>query len=173
MDFGLSNSAGGASALVHTIKSFIGSKISNRIIAIFDNDTAARAEIRNLTKIPIPTSMKILTYPSLEVAKNYPTIGPNGTAETTDINGLACSIECYLGIDVITRDGKLVPVRWKALNESLGQYQGEILYKKKLQDTFRKKVSKCQKDSAEIAKTDWEPMKLILNEILYAFSNGN
>jgi hypothetical protein len=169
MDFGLSNASGGASSLVATIKAFIGSGINNRIIAIFDNDTAARAARKGLAKTAIPNNMKILEYPMLEFAKRYPTIGPSGISDL-DINGLACSIELYFGVDVLTRDGRLVPVQWKGYDDSLNQYQGEILHKRELQYSFFEKHSKCSADLSLIGAMDWEPMRLVLQTIFNAFS---
>lgn len=43
LDFHSSNLQGGASSVVHLVKGFVGAGISNRTIAILDNDTAALA----------------------------------------------------------------------------------------------------------------------------------
>ena len=73
---------------------------------------------------------------TIEFARNYPTQGPNGITNL-DINGLACSIELYFGRDILTdKEGKLIPIQWKGYEESLKQYQGEILKKKELQEAF-------------------------------------
>lgn len=169
MDFGLSNAPGGANSLVSTIKAFIGAGIRNRIIALFDNDTAAEVSLRSLKGIAIPGNIRILKYPDLEIATTYPTIGPSGVSEL-DVNGLACSIELYLGADVLVRNGELTPIQWKGWEPNLNRYQGEILYKKELQEAFFEKVSKCVIDPRLLSKTDWEPMKLILNKIFKSFS---
>jgi len=60
MNFNELSLNGSASYLVHTIKSFIGSGINNKIIALFDNDTAGLGEINNLKKIKIPDNIKVL-----------------------------------------------------------------------------------------------------------------
>lgn len=168
MDFGLANASGGASSLVAVIKAFIGSGINNRTMALFDNDTAARAARKGLAKTPVPNNIRIIEYPNLEFAKNYPTIGPNGISEL-DINGLACSIELYFGIDVLTQNGELTPVQWKGYDESLRQYQGEVNNKRILQDLFFEKCSKCIADPSLIAKMDWESMRLLLQTLFMAF----
>ena len=104
---------------------------------MFDNDTAAEEAILALNKINIPPNIKVLRYPYLEMASNYPTIGPTGI-EFTDINGLACSIELYLGRDILTNNDeydyptKYIPVQWKGYSQSLRKYQGEILYKEQI-----------------------------------------
>ena len=169
MDFGSSNAPGGANSLVSTIKAFIGTGIRKGIIALFDNDTAAEVSLRSLKGIAIPDNIKVLKYPDLEIATRYPTIGPSGVSEL-DVNGLACSIELYLGTDILIRNGELTPIQWKGWEQNLSRYQGEILNKKELQEAFFEKVSKCSIDPSLIGKTDWKAMKLILNEIFRSFS---
>lgn len=46
-----------------------------------------------------------------------------------DINRLACSIELYFGVDVLTVDGALVPIQWKGYDERLQKYRGEVMRK--------------------------------------------
>jgi hypothetical protein len=169
MDFGLSNAAGGASVLVSSIKAIIGAGISNRVVALFDNDTAAQVAMRGLRGITIPDNVRILRYPDLELCRHYPTMGPGGVTEL-DVNGLACSVELYLGVDVLTIDGQLMPVQWKGYDASLGQYQGEILDKKRLHEAFLKKVGRCNKNRDLIENTDWESMELVLQAVFDAFS---
>jgi hypothetical protein len=102
MDFESSKYEASASRLVHTIKSFVGSGINNLILALFDNDTAGLKEANNLKKVKLPSNIQVLQYPTIEWAKNYPTLGPNGI-QNMNINGLAGSIEMYLGIRLFNR----------------------------------------------------------------------
>src|SRR5262249_8732174 len=88
MDFDESKAPGGVGHLASTVKSFVGAGIVNKVIAIFDNDTAAKNAVRSLQHIRAE-NIKILRYPDLELARNYPTLGPQGTT-VMDINGLAC-----------------------------------------------------------------------------------
>jgi hypothetical protein len=168
MDFGISNAPGSAGSLINTIKAFVGSGIANRIVAIFDNDTAAYVAMRGLRKTSIPPSIKVMNYPNIDLAKSYPTLGPSGVSNL-DINGLACSIELYFGVDVLTHDGQLAPIHWKGYDASLNQYQGEIMRKQELQEAFFDKLSKCVVDRTLIGKTDWSGIELILSEVFHAF----
>jgi len=95
-------------------------------------------------------------------------MGPNGISDQ-DINGLACSMENYFGLDTLTVDGSLTPVQWKGFDVGVGQYQGELLKKQELQDAFFNKLSRCLSDRSQIAKTDWSGIELILTEIFSAF----
>jgi len=169
MDFGNSNASGGASTLVANIKAFIGSGIANRVVALFDNDTAAKVAMKGLRDVNIPNNFKILQYPDLEFTRNYPCIGPTGESEV-DINGLACSIELYLGVDTLSVGGKKQPVQWKGYDESIGQYQGEIQNKKLIQKVFFDKYEKCSTNRSLIEKTDWESLRLIFQKIFDAFA---
>ena len=152
MDFENSKYEANASRLVHSIKSFVGSGIKNRILGIFDNDSAALKEIKNLKKVKLPENIKILQYPLIEFAKDYPTIGPNGI-QKMDINGFAGSIEMYLGRDCLTENGNFIPIQWTGYIESIQKYQGVILNKEMIQKKFRKKVKEF--DMKNYNKQDW------------------
>jgi hypothetical protein len=136
LDVDSSRSPGGAGYLVSVVKAFAGAGITNFVIALFDNDTAARDALRSLEGISLPNNFVVCRYPDLELLRSYPTVGPAGVA-SLDVNGLAGSIELYLGEDVLREThGSLVPVQWKGYNGTLKQYQGEVLQKAKLQLAF-------------------------------------
>jgi hypothetical protein len=169
MDFNTSNASGSASALVNYIKGFIGSGINNKIIALFDNDTAAYDAVKYLNRIHIPNNIKILHYPELEIAKDYPTLGPGGTIHS-NINGLACSIELYLGRDILlNKDNNLTPIQWKGYNQSLNKYQGEILNKEQIIKRYSQLIKDIEKDEIKIESHDWDGMNKILSMIFTAF----
>lgn len=168
MDFGLSNAQGSAGNLVNTVKAFVGSGISNRILALFDNDSAGFDAIRGFNKTCIPSNIKILTYPNFDLAKSYPTLGPTGLSNL-DINGLACSLELYFGQDVLKSDGNLLPIQWKGYIDGVKKYQGEIMQKAKLYELFREKLRMCALNPNLIKSTDWSGLHLILNSIFKAF----
>jgi hypothetical protein len=101
LDFDGSRTAGGVGNLVNLVKAFAGSGIVNRMIAIFDNDTAAAAALRSIASLTLPRHIAILRLPELDYLANYPTLGPTGVVNT-NINGLATSIELLLGSDVLS-----------------------------------------------------------------------
>lgn len=168
MDFGVSKAAGGASALVTTIKAFIGAGIGNRVVALFDNDTAAKVALKTLKDVNIPNTIRVLHYPDIEICNDYPTIGPSGLSNL-NINGLAGSIEVYLGIDTLKIDGELTPVQWKGYESSLKQYQGEIVDKGLVQKRYLEKVKICQEDPANILEYDWSGMRAIFKAVFDCF----
>ena len=111
LDFSSVRPQGGTGSLVTIIKAFAAAGISNRIIAVFDNDTAAFDARRSLASIQLPHNIIVCSYPNLSSLETYPTVGPTGLAPF-NVNGLAASIELYLGNDLLG-NGSDFPVQWK------------------------------------------------------------
>ncbi|GIF16607.1 hypothetical protein Ate01nite_66390 [Actinoplanes teichomyceticus] len=84
-----------------------------------------------------------------------------------DVNGLAGSIELYLGADVLTYpDGGLSPVQWKGYMDKLGKYQGEIVGKRAVQKSFHEKLKRARSDREVMTMQDWSGLTQILNHIV-------
>lgn len=89
----------------------------------------AQTGLGGLSRAALPPNIRVIQYPELDLAKAYPTLGapiadgePSSSA-VADVNGLAASIELYLGRDVLIRaDGGLRPVQWKAFVPAVGRY---------------------------------------------------
>jgi len=172
MDFG-QRPMGGAGPLVNTVKSFAAAGIANRVVALFDNDTAAASALRPLDITSLPTNIRVYQYPLLDLASNYPTVGlpPENTRVTnSDVNGVAGSIELYLGRDVLTRsDGCLRPVHLRSYEQIMARHQGEIADKKVVHRLYRTKVKEATSDGSRIPEQDWSGISAILNLIFHAF----
>ena len=167
LDFASARPQGGAGTLVTTVKAFAAAGISNRIIAIFDNDTAAFEARRSLSSVELPQNIAVCNYPDLSLLETYPTLGPAGLAPL-NVNGLAGSIELYLGRDLLQNGGEF-PVQWRGYNQSLHMYQGEVMHKALLQEKFFEKVIRCQSSRDEFYLCDWSGLKAILETIFHAF----
>ena len=163
MDFGPMKPEGGISALERTVKSFAAAGINNKIIAIFDNDAAGHSAIQRLATVPLPENIRIISLPELLFAKSYPTIGPQGNT-SEDVNGRACSIELYLGKDIIIENDELVPVIWKGFEHKIKAYQGEIESKNEIQNRFYDKLKQAE-SSGDLNKHDWSSLQLIFEYI--------
>jgi hypothetical protein len=118
-------SPGGASSLVSIVKAFAGAGITNRVIALFDNDTATSEALRGLQLVPLPKNLAVLRCPDLTFLRAYPTVGPTGLSNV-DVNGLAAGVELYLGVDILAASGSLEPVRWREYSDTIRRYQGEV-----------------------------------------------
>jgi len=168
LDLDSSRSPGGAGYLVSIVKAFAAAGISNRVIALFDNDTAAAEARRALDQIRLPENIAVLNYPPLELLQNYPTLGPGGRS-TLDINGLAASIELYLGEDILAEGSGLAPVQWKGYCEPLGKYQGEVLHKARIHATFRRKLERAKANPGHTGSADWTGLQAIWAAVFDAF----
>jgi HEPN/Toprim N-terminal domain 1 len=166
---------GGAGALVRLVRAFAAAGIANQVVAVFDNDTAAADALRPLARASLPLNITVLQYPPLRALESYPTLGPPttdnpaGATVLANVNGLAASIEMYLGEDILTRpDGALRPVQWRSYIETVGAYQGEVTDKAAIQAAFRAKVQACRTESTQLESTDWSGLRAILDAAIAA-----
>lgn len=165
LDFDVPNMEGGAPNLVRILKGLVGAQIAHRVVALFDNDTAASDALRALQGTPLPANYRVCRFPDLPYAEQYPTIGPQG-AVPVDVNGLAGSIELYFGRDTLCDEaGLLTPVRWRGFSAALGQYQGELTNKQSLQRAFDKKVSDAKNCQELPGYQDWSGMRSIWERV--------
>jgi hypothetical protein len=169
IDFDLANMPGSAGHLLNMVKAFVTTGVNRRTIAIFDNDTAGHEALRQLAKVPLAEDIKVMTLPRLDLAACYPTVGPQGRINI-DINGLACSIELYLGRNILENvTGELSPIRWGGLMPGTGRYQGEIQNKTDIQEKYLRLLSDVE-SNPELMKThDWCGIKLVLESIFDQF----
>ncbi len=140
------------------------------IIAIFDNDSAAYDSQRNLQDIELPANIKVLNYPDTDFFKSYPTLGPTGITKM-DINTLACSIELYLGKDVLKENNDYIPIQWKEYKKNIEKYHGGLLKKSTVQDKFKNKLETCLEDKSKINDYDWDGVKAIWEKIFDSCKN--
>lgn len=164
LEFNELSLAGSTSSLVHTIKAFSAAGIKNRMIAVFDNDTAGAVAMKQLDKLPILPNIKTTKLPELDILKSYPTIGPQGW-HCMNVNGLAGSIELYFEESSIkSLEGNFIPVVWKGYEESVKQYQGEILQKADVQKNFEKILNAIEAGE-DISKYNFSSMIKVLETI--------
>ncbi|MCY3543770.1 MAG: HEPN/Toprim-associated domain-containing protein [Chloroflexi bacterium] len=168
-DFNLNKPPGGVGALANLVRAFAAASVEHRILALFDNDAAARDALKNLDPKSLPENIRFCHYPNLAMAENYPTIGPSGRS-SMNVNGLAGSLELYLGQDVLENDdGELTPVQWTGYQRRVYSYQGEVLDKKRIQDRFANKLRVCEMDRGKIDSYDWDGIRSILDVMRVAF----
>lgn len=171
MDFELARVEGGAGVLAGIVKAFAGAGIVNKVLAIFDNDTAGESAMKTLNQVALPANIRIMRLPDLDSLRDYPTIGPSGSTRM-DVNGMAASIELYLGVDVLTEDGCLHPVQWTGYDAGCKKCQGEVLAKTRIQGRFREKLRSFRHSSISSSEPDsWDGMRKVLKQMFSAFHN--
>jgi hypothetical protein len=116
---------GGTAYLVKFLKAFAGARMTTRMVALFDNDTAGLLAHAQAVALKLPGNFLVTHLPDTEFAQHYPTIGPSGAA-VVDVNGSAAGIELYLGREALSQDQSLRPVRWTGYVAGAGKYQGEV-----------------------------------------------
>ncbi|GAA5139132.1 hypothetical protein [Pseudonocardia adelaidensis] len=171
MDFA-AGAEGSAAALARLVHSFVGAGIANRVLALADNDTAAHDALAKLKREGLPDGYRVLHYPDLPLLRRYPTLGPQlADSVLMDVNGKAGSLEMYLGRELLTVDGELVPVQWTGYIEGQKGYQGAIsaVHKKRIQREFRRKVRSALEDPSVQETQDWSGVQAIVGAILGAF----
>lgn len=160
---------GGAGAVVKMVKSFAGANFKNRILAVLDNDTGARSALLSIKKVSrqFPSNIRLTQYPNIKTCEKYPTIGPQGEA-IMDVNGLAGSIEMYLGAEALMADGKLEKVIWTSYLSDVGEYQGVLIDKESVNERFGIALDKVLKEGYEY---DFSDLKSVWKHIISELSN--
>ena len=126
---------GGTAYLVKFLKAFAAARVPLRLVAIFDNDTTGLQAHRQAQHIGFPENMILLRLPDVDIAREYPTIGPQGF-HSVDVNGQAASIELYLGRKALTTNGHLRRVRWTGYDKAADAYQGKVESKDDVERSF-------------------------------------
>ncbi|MGI0134115.1 MAG: hypothetical protein ACREBW_04070, partial [Candidatus Micrarchaeaceae archaeon] len=150
LDHGQFSLAGGTGNLMNLLRGLAGAGVSNRAVALFDNDAAGTVQCLKANAMPLPQNFRVTQLPHLQWAERYPTLGPTGLADA-DINGLACSIELYLGTSALKGNtGGLMPIQWTGIERSLSRYQGELLDKRAVQDRYFELLRAGRADTSDI-----------------------
>ena len=157
----------GASPLVRLLRGFAGAGLTDRFIAIFDNDAGGHEALASLKNIALPLNIRAITLPDLEFARDYPTVGPTGKVNA-DINGAAASIETLLGQDALIRDGELRPVRWSQWNSKAQRYQGEIEGKSEVSAHYLATIKETK--NPEVLRRKFAEMDALLCTVFGVFA---
>lgn len=159
------NVDGGASFVVKFLKAFAAARVPSNIVAVFDNDAAGLTAYRQAQLLSLPENMACVHLPDIDLARNYPTIGPQGRHDA-DINGRACGIELYLGKSALSSNGAQRPVRWTGYDKSADTYQGEVDEKEAVQEAFLT----AMRDGSGDPEQDYPEMQLVWKTILEAIA---
>jgi 5S rRNA maturation endonuclease (ribonuclease M5) len=158
---------GGTGEVERLARGLAGANVGNRVVILFDNDTAGTSAAARLRQVNLPKNFRVLTLPHLDIAESYPTLGPTGLI-VTDINGKACGIELYCGTAALKRGGtdEFVPVQWTGYDTQRQQYQGEVLDKEAIQTRF---LHVLQQSSDAQSTPEFRHMLAVLKLIINAF----
>lgn len=166
-DFETFRTKGSTDSVVNYVKAFASAQIENRVIALLDNDAAGVEAENQLKEINLPNNFRVMTLPDLKIANKYPTVGPT-KKEKVDVNGRACSIEMYLGQDILKVDGEFEPIMWEGYKEKVKRYQGKLLNKLGIQERFEDKLKRAIRVGIE-DENNWIELRLVFEQIFKAF----
>lgn len=107
--------------------------VQNQTVFVFDNDAEGAEAFSKLSALALPSNMRGMILPSLDVFRSFPTKGPQGDSEA-DINGRAAAIECYL--DHRLKDYPPPRVIWTNYKKEADTYQGALEYKEAYAKAF-------------------------------------
>ena len=113
-------------------------RIQNKVLVVFDNDTAGNVAYQKVKALQLPPSMRIALLPPLPDFESFPTLGPSGP-NTEDINGRAVAIELFL--DLSHGSATTPKVRWTSYEKKVDRYQGELVDKESFTTDFLKRRS--------------------------------
>ncbi|KAK0342303.1 HEPN/Toprim-associated domain-containing protein [Brevundimonas aurantiaca] len=142
---------GGAVYLVKFLKAFAAANITNRMIAVFDNDTVGVHSFKQASALALPPNIIVTRLPDCETARHYPTVGPQGR-HSMNVNGLAAGIELYLGAEALSLNDELRPVRWTGYVAGADAYQGEVQGKTDVARAFLHGLAMVENREEAVAK---------------------
>ena len=82
----------GASYVVKFLRAFAAARIATSILAVFDNDAAGLEACTTAEGLDLPDNINVTMLPDIEIARSYPTLGPQGMHKI-DVNGTAVSVD--------------------------------------------------------------------------------
>lgn len=157
---------GGVGRFTRIVTNFVTAGVANRIVVLVDNDSAAQDALKSLKKLKLPDRFRVVHYPSLELLRAYPVLRAGAVnTELLDVNGFGGFLEMYLGEELLTVNGVLVPLREIGFvgNPPVNQFDfAESRHKKRIAKEFRTKV-KEKRDG------DWSGVASIIDAIVFAF----
>jgi hypothetical protein len=87
-DFQQTKAQGSAGSLANTVRTFVAEGVTNRVLALADNDTAGHEAMQVLKTMQLPDNVRIAHLPTLPSLQKYPTLGPQ--SRLTQFDWSAC-----------------------------------------------------------------------------------
>ena len=127
----------GAGKVVNFAEGLLRIDVQNKILILLDNDAEGVGAYQKLKKLPFPPNMIPMLLPELDEFRNFPARGPEGI-KSSDINGRAAAIECYLDFEL---EGEpAAQVIWSNYKPDTDSWQGALAGKERYTDHFRKQT---------------------------------
>jgi hypothetical protein len=151
IDINESHPFSGAGNLLKFAEGLVKIDVHNQVVFVFDNDAEGQSARQRLSRLKLPQNMRAMTLPDVPEFRDFAAIGPEGPV-TTDINGRAAGVECYL--DLAFEDTSPPTVRWTTYKAEMDAYQGALEHKDKYTKRFMKQTPES------LASGAYNPSKL-------------
>ncbi|MBB4642605.1 HEPN/Toprim-associated domain-containing protein [Rhizorhapis suberifaciens] len=116
----------GTGSLVKFAEGLVRIDVQNQILFLLDNDAEGKDADRRLQNLGMPENMRAMVLPDQEAFRAFPARGPQGIS-SSDINGRAAAIECYL--DLALPDYGPAQVLWSNYKKEVDAWQGALDFK--------------------------------------------
>lgn len=133
----------GIGSLVNFAEGLAKIDVQNQIVFLFDNDAEGVDAAKRVRQFILPDNMRVLVLPDHEEFRRFATQGPNGV-HTSDINGRAAAIECYLDLRRAGRPP--AQIQWTSLKKEPDMYQGALQYKDQYTKLFLRQTAATIRD---------------------------
>ena len=159
IDVNESHPFSGAGNLLKFAEGLVKIDIHNQVVFVFDNDAEGQYAHQRLCQLKLPRNMRAMLLPDLPDFRSFSALGPEGPA-TTDINGRAAGIECYL--DLAFEETSPPTVRWSTYKTELGVYQGALEHK----ESYTKRFMKQTAESLAAGGYDSGKLRVVLEALV-------
>lgn len=123
----------GTGSLVRFAEGLAKIDVQNKIVFLFDNDAEGVEAFKEVCRFKLPPNMSTLVLPELDEFRQFLAKGPDGI-RSSDINGRAAAIECYLDLN-LPQYGP-ASVVWTNYKKDSGAYHGALEYKESYAKAF-------------------------------------
>jgi len=123
----------GTGNLVKFAEGLLRIEVLNQVLFVFDNDAEGVDAFRKLERLNLPSNMRAMLLPDLEELRDFKTLGPEGI-NTSDINGRAAAIECYL--DLHLDQYPPAQITWSNFKKDIEAWHGVLDFKESYSKYF-------------------------------------
>ncbi len=125
----------GTGNLVKFAEGLLRIEVLNKVLFVFDNDAEGVDAFRKFEKLNAPANMRAMLLPELDEFREFKTLGPEGV-NTSDINGRAAAIECYL--DLHLDQYPPAQITWCSFKKDINAWHGVLDFKESYSKHFYK-----------------------------------
>lgn len=123
----------GTGNLVKFAEGLLRIDILNQVLFVLDNDAEGVDAFLKLENLNLPSNMRAMLLPDLEEFKDFSTVGPEGV-NSSDINGRAAAIECYLDLNLDSYPA--AQVLWSNFKREIKTWHGALEFKESYSKKF-------------------------------------